>query len=146
MYKRQSEILKLKKQLEYQSTISSLFREIECQLIEVDNQLTQLKEALDVTSAGYLSAILIPPNKLNKLLKEIATKLPVGLSLIIKSELDMIYHYYRVAKVHAIATRNVIRVIIDIPLQSKLKSTQNQVDNLKLLLQRMYIWVTAYID
>ena len=26
--------------------------------------------------------------------------------------------YYRVAKVHAIATRNVIRVIIDIPLQS----------------------------
>ena len=30
----------------------------------------------------------------------------------------MVYHYYRVAKGHAIATRNLIRVIIDIPLQS----------------------------
>lgn len=58
--------------------------------------------------------ILIPPT----ILKEIVTKLPVGLSLAINIDLDVIYHYYRIAKVHAIAVKNVISIIIDIPLHS----------------------------
>lgn len=113
-----TEIQQLKRKLEYQAKISSLFRSIELSLIEVDNKLVQLQEALDVTSTGFLSAMLIPPTKLNFILKEIVTKLPVGLSLIINTDLDLIYHYYRIAKVYAIAVKNVIRIIIDIPLQS----------------------------
>lgn len=77
-----------------------------------------MQEALDVTSNEYLSSLLITPVKLNKILKEIVRKLPVGLSLILDTEIDKVYNYYRIAKVHAIAVTNVIRLIIEIPLQS----------------------------
>lgn len=126
-----TEIHQLQRKLDFQAKLSSLFREIELTLIEVDNRLTQLQEALDVTSTGFLSAMLIPPTKLNNILKEIVTKLPVGLSLVINTDLDLIYHYYRIAKVHAIAVRNVIRIIIDIPLQSD--NSQFELYNIKSL-------------
>lgn len=113
-----SEIQQLKEKLNCQSKISSIFREIELTLSLVDKQLIQLQEALDVTSTGYLSSVLIPPAKLTELLKEIVLKLPVGLSLIVKTELDKIYSYYQIVNVHAISIKNVIRLVIDIPLQN----------------------------
>lgn len=113
-----TEVQQLKRKLDYQAKLSSLFRSLELTLIEVDTKLVQLQEALDVTSTGFLSALLIPPPKLNSILREIVTELPVGLSLITTTDLDLTYHYYRVAKVHALAAKNVVRIIIDIPLQS----------------------------
>lgn len=64
-----------------------MLREIELTPTLVNTQLIKLKEILDVTSMGYLSFTLIPLVKLNDLLKEIASKLPVRLSLIINTEL-----------------------------------------------------------
>ena len=51
-------------------------------------------------------------------MQEVVSQLPVGLSLVIDSEIDKIYNYYRISKVHAVAIKNVIRLIIQIPLQS----------------------------
>lgn len=57
--------------------------------------------------------MLVEPAKLNEILK-VVNQLPVGLSL----EIDKICNYYRIAKVHAIAVKNVIRLIAEILLQS----------------------------
>lgn len=126
-----TEIEQVKRKLEYQSRISSLFREIELTLQEVNRQLIQLQESLDVTSNGQLSSILLPPEKLNSILKEVVPKLPTGLSLVINTEIDQIYHYYNLAKVSAIAYKNVIRLFINIPLQSN--ENQYELYSVKLL-------------
>lgn len=113
-----TEIEQVKRQLQYQTKISSLFREIEVTLNLINVQLLQMQQALDVTSTEYLSSLLVTPAKLNEALEEVVKQLPVGLSLIVGTELDKVYNYYRIAKVHAISIRNVIRLIIEIPLQS----------------------------
>lgn len=38
--------------------------------------------------------------------------------MVVNTDLDKVYNYYRLAKVHAISFKNVIRLIIEIPLQS----------------------------
>lgn len=113
-----TEIEQLKRLIQYQSKISSLLREIEITLNVVNTQLIQLQEALDITSNGYLSSLLITPAKLNNILKEVVRELPVGLSLVVDTDIDKVYNYYRIARVHAISTKNVIRLIVEIPLQS----------------------------
>ena len=108
-----TEIQLLKKHLTYQAKISSFFGELELTIHVVDKQLIQLQEALDVTAKGYLSSMLISPTKLYAILNEVVglLKLPTGLSLIIENEIDKVYNYYQLAKVHAIAIKNVIRLI-----------------------------------
>ena len=74
--------------------ISSIFREIEFTLNEVDKQLVQLQESLDVTSTSHLRYMLISPVKLYAILKEVVLKLPTGVSVVINNELDTVYNYY----------------------------------------------------
>lgn len=113
-----TEITQLKRKLQYQARISSLFREVEMTLRLIDKQLVQLQEALDVTATGHLSSMLLTPSKLYDVLKEIIPKLPNGLSLLTDVELDKIYSYYRLAKVNAVSVKNIVRLIIELPLQS----------------------------
>ena len=68
----------------------------------VDKQLMQLQETLDVTATGHLSSMLMKPAKLSKILKEIVTQLHSDLSLLTDTELDKVYSYYEIIKVHAI--------------------------------------------
>lgn len=126
-----TEIEQLKRLIQYQSKISSLLREIEITLNVVNTQLIQLQEALDITSNGYLSSLLITPAKLNNILKEVVRELPVGLSLVVDTDIDKVYNYYRIARVHAISTKNVIRLIVEIPLQSA--KSQFELFSVKLL-------------
>lgn len=113
-----TEVQQLKRQLAYQAKISSLFREIELTINVVNKQLFQLQEALDVTSTGYLSSMLITPTKLHSILGEVIPKLPTGLSLIIDNEPDKMYHYYQLTKVHAMVVKKTIKLVIEIPLKS----------------------------
>lgn len=113
-----TEIIQVKRKLQYQVRVSSLFREVEMTLHLVNKQLIQMQEALDVTATGHLSSILLTPAKLYEILKEIVQKLPNGLSLITDVDLDKVYNYYRMAKVNAVSIKNSVRLIIELPLQS----------------------------
>ena len=61
--------------------------------------------------------MLLTPVKLYETLKEIVPKLPADLSLLTEVELDKVYSYYRLARVHAVSIQNTIWVIIELPLQ-----------------------------
>ena len=113
-----TEIIQLKRKLQYQARISSLFRDVEMTLHLVNKQLVQMQEALDVTATGHLSSMLLTPVKLYETLREIVPKLPADLSLLTEVELDKVYSYYRLARVHAVSIQNMIRLIIELPLQS----------------------------
>ena len=52
-----------------------------------DTQLVQMQEELDITSTEYLSSLLVTPAKLNEVLKEVVNHLPVGLSLVVDTEI-----------------------------------------------------------
>ena len=111
-----NELFQLKRKLQYQARISSLFREIELTLSLVDKQLVQLQEALDVTATGHLSSMLVQPAKLSKIIQKIVTQLPSGLSLLTDTELDKVYSY-KIVKVLAMSVHNTIRLIIELPLK-----------------------------
>lgn len=113
-----TEIIQLKRKMQYQARISSLFRDVEMTLNLVNKQLVQMQEALDVTATGHLSSMLLTPVKLYETLREIVPKLPADLSLLTDVELDKVYSYYRLARVHAVSIQNMIRLIIELPLQS----------------------------
>ena len=54
----QTEIEQQKTQLEYQSKLSSLFREFEVTLNLVNTQLVQMQQVLDVISTEYLLSLI----------------------------------------------------------------------------------------
>jgi hypothetical protein len=90
----------LKKQMRYSAAI----REIEMAIIELKFSIVQLQEAIDVTSIGQLSSVLINPYNLSIILQQVSLQLPAGLSMITGLTVEEMYVYYTIATVHAVAS------------------------------------------
>ena len=61
---------------------STAIREIEAAILELKLKVIQLQEAIDVTSAGQLSSVLIHPYNLSIILQQVSLQLPAGLSML----------------------------------------------------------------
>lgn len=114
-----SEIEGVNKTLQYHMKISSLIREVELYLNSAEYELSKLMKGLDVTSNGRLSSLLIPPDKLSKILSSVSQELTHDLSLIASTKLEEMYIYYELADVHAISQTKYIQLIIEIPLKTE---------------------------
>jgi len=101
-----------------QAKYSAIIREIEMAILELKSSIIQLQEALDVTSLGQLSSVLISPHNLSVILQQVSLQLPAGLSMLTGLTVQEMYVYYTTAMVHTVATSTSIRLFVDIPLKA----------------------------
>lgn len=101
-----------------QAKYSAAIREIEMAILELKLSIIQLQEALDVTSLGQLSSVLINPYNLSIILQQVSLQLPAGLLMLTGLTVQDMYVYYTIATVHAVATSKNIRLFVDIPLKA----------------------------
>ena len=62
--------------------------------------------------------MLINPYNLSEILQQVSLQLPAGLSILTGLTAEDVYVYYTIAKLHAVATSNSIRLFVDIPLKA----------------------------
>jgi exonuclease VII small subunit len=103
--------------LDYMAQISQTIRELEFFSLQLEQEITNFRQGLDVTSTGKLSAALLPPHNLSLLLQQVALKLPTDVALLAGTSLEDMFVYYQVARVHAYATPSEIRLVIRLPLR-----------------------------
>jgi hypothetical protein len=106
---------RLRVSVKVQDNISRIMRELEFATLRLQQEFIQLHEGIDVNSSGRLSSVLVPPNNLSALLKQITLKLPRDVSLITSTDEDSMCIYYDVACVQAYATIGAIRLVVRIP-------------------------------
>jgi len=107
----------LLKRLELMANTSQTVRELEFFCLQLEQEFLKIRQGLDVTSTGKLSAELLPPHNLSQILQQVALKLPADVSLVAGTGLDDMFIYYEMAKVQAYATPSEIRPIIRLPLR-----------------------------
>jgi hypothetical protein len=101
----------------FQANVSRTMRELEFTVMQLQQSVIQLQEGLEISAAGRLSSVLIPPHNLSKILQEVTLRLPQDVSLIAGFNVENMYVYYEVATVQAYATATAIRLIVRLPLR-----------------------------
>ena len=114
----EADLLDTQAALQREVKYSAAIREIEMAILELKLSIMQLQEAIDVTSFGQLSSVLIHPYNLSVILQQVSLQLPAGLSMLTGLTVHDMYVYYSIAAVHAIATSKNIRLFVDIPLKA----------------------------
>lgn len=99
------------------ANVSQAVQELEFFSLQLKQDFIKIRQRLDVTSTGRLSAGLLPPHNLSQILQQVALRLPNDTTLIARINLEDTLIYYEVALVHAYATTTDIRLVIRFPLR-----------------------------
>ena len=118
LHRVEAELLDTQAAMEKEPKYSAAIRELEMAILELKSSLIRLQEALDITSLGQLSSVLISPYNLSVILQQISLQLLAGLSMLTGMTVQEIYVYYTIATVHAVTSSRNIRLFIDIPLKA----------------------------
>ena len=103
-------------QIEHMANASQTVRELEFFSLQLEQEFIKIRQGLDVTSTGKLSAELLAPHNLSLKL-QVALRLPTDVSLLTGTNLEDMFVYYETAKVQAYATLAEIRLVIRLPLR-----------------------------
>ena len=103
--------------LELVANASQTVRELEFFCLQLEQEFIKIRQGLDVTSTGKLSAELLPPHNLSQILQQVALRLPTDVSLLAGTSMEDMFIYYEIAKVQAFATPSEIRLVIRLPLR-----------------------------
>jgi hypothetical protein len=107
----------LTRRIELLANVSQTIRELEFFSLQLEQDFLKIRQGLDVTSTGKLSAALLPPHNLSQILQQVALRLPNDATLLAGTDLKDMFIYYEVARVHAYATSSEIRLVIRLPLR-----------------------------
>jgi len=86
-------------QLECMANASQTIRELEFFGLQLEQEFIKIRQELDVTSTGKLSAELLSPQNLSQILQQVALRLPTDMSLLAGTSLEDMFIYYEVANV-----------------------------------------------
>jgi hypothetical protein len=75
-------IADLQEAFEKHVRFTAAIREIKMAILDMKFNVTQLQEALDVTSMGQLSSMLINPYNLSVIVQKVSLQLPAGLFIL----------------------------------------------------------------
>jgi len=114
----QADLLDTQAAIEKQTRYSAAVREIEMAILELKSSIIRLQEALDITSLGQLSSVLINLYNLSVILQQLSLQLPAELSILTGLTVQEMYVYYTIARVHAVSYSKNIRLFIEIPLKA----------------------------
>jgi hypothetical protein len=107
----------LVKQIELMANVSQTVRELEFFCLQLEQDFIKIRQALDVMSTGKLSIGLLPLQNSSQILQHVALRLPNDVTLLAGTDLEDMFIYYEVAKVHAYAASSEIRMVIRFPLR-----------------------------
>jgi hypothetical protein len=94
--------------LECLANASQTIRELEFFSLQLEQEFIKIRQGLDITSTGKLSAELLPPQNLSEILQQVALRLPADVSLLARTSLQDMFVYYEVVTVQAYATSSEI--------------------------------------
>jgi hypothetical protein len=89
---------------------------IDSTIKDTEHNLMKFKQAIDLTAMGKLSSYRISPHLMTEML-QISLQLPQGQTLISEPDTSPVFLYYNMVNVHALATKNKIRIFTDMPLK-----------------------------
>lgn len=98
--------------------VSSTIRQAEEVSTAAKIKIIEFRQALELTSRGKLSSILMPPHELEVVLNAIEKMLPTRLSMYLPVHPDSLYAYYETSVVTAVASKGSVKLLLDIPLSS----------------------------
>lgn len=104
--------------LSYTFGITSMYRRLEATIVDIMQEIEQLKEAITEIASGHLSTYFLSPRKLLKILTSIQPHLAIDLQLITNLRLDEMYIYFNTVAVHAVSYNTVLRIYVEIPLKA----------------------------
>jgi ribulose 1,5-bisphosphate carboxylase large subunit-like protein len=87
----------LAKRLKLMANVSQTNRELEFFCLQLEQEFIKIRQVLDVTSTGKLSAELLPPHILSQILQQVALKLPADVSVLAGTSLEDMFIYYEIA-------------------------------------------------
>jgi len=67
---------------------SQTIRELEFFGLQLEQEFIKIRQGLNVTSTGKLSAELLPPQNLSQILQQVALRLPTDVSLLAGTSLE----------------------------------------------------------
>jgi hypothetical protein len=73
--------------------------ELEFFFLQLEQEFIKIRQELDVTSTGKLSAELLQLHNLSQILQQVALRLPPDVSLLAGTSLEDMFIYYEVEKV-----------------------------------------------
>jgi len=85
--------------LEHMANASQIIKELKFYNLQLQQEFIKIRQGLDVTSTGKLSAELLPPHNLSQILQQVALRLPTDVSLLAGTSLEDMFVYYKVARV-----------------------------------------------
>lgn len=100
----------------YLANTTSVLQQLEMAALRALVDLKSLIEVLEVVEQGRLSINLLSPLELSELLEKIRASLPPGINLAVGYGPALVYEHYRACKVRAVATGDLIKFIVDLPL------------------------------
>jgi hypothetical protein len=103
--------------LELLANVSQTVRKLEFFCLQLEQEFIKVRQGLDVTSTGKLSAELLPPHNLSLILQQVALRLPTDVSLLAGTSIEDMFIYYEVAKAQGYETPTEIRLVILLPLK-----------------------------
>jgi hypothetical protein len=107
--------------IHFQANVSRNMRELEFTVTQLQQSVIQLQEGLEISAAGRLSSVSVPPHNLSKILQEVTLRLSQDISLIAGFNVENMYVYYGVATVQAYATATASRLIVRVPLRGPIE-------------------------
>ena len=90
---------RLMNRLDRMANASQTIRELEFLSLQLEQEFIKIRQGLDVTSTGKLSAELLPPHNLSQILQQVALRLPADVSLLPGTSLEDMFVYYEIATV-----------------------------------------------
>lgn len=98
-------------------TIQTNFRTMENALVNIQEDINQLENAISITAVGKLSSYFLTPTQLLRILTLIEPHLPQGCTLLSALTLDNMYIYYTLSTVHLAAYDGQIRLFAQLPIK-----------------------------
>ena len=94
------------------------FRRVNVALLELQDEIMSLVQALETTAQNRLSPYLVPPNQLFQILQNISLGLPGDLTFAIPLSPDSTFMYYHWSDVKTLALEDRLRIFVAIPLKT----------------------------
>jgi len=82
---------RLMNRLDRMADASQAIRELQFFSLQLEQEFIKIRQGLDVTSTGKLSAELLPPHNLSQILQQVALRLPADVSLLAGTSLEDVY-------------------------------------------------------
>jgi hypothetical protein len=101
-----------------ESKLHVVIRQLEFTLLQLEQQVYELLDAVQLAIQGTLSIKLVNPVTLHSIFRNVTLHLPHNYELIAATNVQNLHLYYSLAKVSVVANAHCVSTVLSIPLKS----------------------------